>query len=163
MQPVCTPPPPTASLRVRSIESTNEITSLVNRLSQDSAHSNIHLVKLTRLLRLARLLQKMDRYSQYSAVILTMLMLFFIVVAHWLACIWYVIAEKERLRNDKDWDLGESSAVFTYPLFAICYELRRTNSYRGSVLLSILRIKVLGFPCARGMRASARVRAGETI
>ncbi|XP_011329421.1 potassium voltage-gated channel subfamily H member 8 isoform X2 [Ooceraea biroi] len=73
---------------------------------EDSAHSNIHLVKLTRLLRLARLLQKMDRYSQYSAVILTMLMLFFIVVAHWLACIWYVIAEKERLRNDKDWDLG---------------------------------------------------------
>ncbi|XP_025155682.1 potassium voltage-gated channel subfamily H member 8 isoform X2 [Harpegnathos saltator] len=73
---------------------------------QESAHSNIHLVKLTRLLRLARLLQKMDRYSQYSAVILTMLMLFFILVAHWLACIWYVIAEKERLRNDKDWDLG---------------------------------------------------------
>ncbi|XP_018311798.1 potassium voltage-gated channel subfamily H member 8 isoform X1 [Mycetomoellerius zeteki] len=73
---------------------------------EESAHSNIHLVKLTRLLRLARLLQKMDRYSQYSAVILTMLMLFFIVVAHWLACIWYVIAEKERLRNDKDWDLG---------------------------------------------------------
>ncbi|XP_011700934.1 PREDICTED: potassium voltage-gated channel subfamily H member 8 [Wasmannia auropunctata] len=72
---------------------------------EESAHS-IHLVKLTRLLRLARLLQKMDRYSQYSAVILTMLMLFFIVVAHWLACIWYVIAEKERLRNDKDWDLG---------------------------------------------------------
>lgn len=77
-------------------------------LLQESAHSNIHLVKLTRLLRLARLLQKMDRYSQYSAVILTMLMLFFIVVAHWLACIWYVIAEKERLRNDKDWDLGKS-------------------------------------------------------
>ncbi|XP_066586736.1 potassium voltage-gated channel subfamily H member 8 isoform X2 [Prorops nasuta] len=73
---------------------------------EESGHGNIHLVKLTRLLRLARLLQKMDRYSQYSAVILTMLMLFFILVAHWLACIWYVIAEKERLRNDKDWDLG---------------------------------------------------------
>lgn len=74
---------------------------------QESGHGNIHLVKLTRLLRLARLLQKMDRYSQYSAVILTMLMLFFILVAHWLACIWFVIAEKERLRNDNDWDLGK--------------------------------------------------------
>ncbi|KAF3423905.1 hypothetical protein E2986_00072 [Frieseomelitta varia] len=73
----------------------------------ESGHGNIHLVKLTRLLRLARLLQKMDRYSQYSAVILTMLMLFFILVAHWLACIWFVIAEKERLRNDNDWDLEE--------------------------------------------------------
>lgn len=87
-------------------------------LLQESAHSNIHLVKLTRLLRLARLLQKMDRYSQYSAVILTMLMLFFIVVAHWLACIWYVIAEKERLRNDKDWDLGKSLGISA--LFNIC-------------------------------------------
>jgi potassium voltage-gated channel Eag-related subfamily H protein 8 len=47
------------------------------------------------LLRLARLLQKMDRYSQYSAMILTLLMLSFTLVAHWLACIWYVIAEKE--------------------------------------------------------------------
>ncbi|CAL7950753.1 unnamed protein product [Xylocopa violacea] len=73
---------------------------------EESGHGNIHLVKLTRLLRLARLLQKMDRYSQYSAVILTMLMLFFILVAHWLACIWFVIAEKERLKNDNDWDLG---------------------------------------------------------
>ncbi|KAG5895875.1 hypothetical protein JTB14_012258 [Gonioctena quinquepunctata] len=63
--------------------------------------SHTHLIKLTRLLRLARLLQKMDRYSQYSAMILTLLMLSFTLVAHWLACIWYVIAEKE-----VDTDLG---------------------------------------------------------
>lgn len=69
--------------------------------------SHIHLVKLTRLLRLARLLQKMDRYSQYTAMILTLLMLCFSLVAHWLACIWYVIAEKERLVNDQDWDIGK--------------------------------------------------------
>lgn len=78
-------------------------------LLQESGH--IHLVKLTRLLRLARLLQKMDRYSQYSAMILTLLMLSFTLVAHWLACIWYVIAEKEKLRNrelgNHDWDLGK--------------------------------------------------------
>jgi len=74
----------------------------------------------------------MDRYSQYSAVILTMLMLFFIVVAHWLACIWYVIAEKERLRNDKDWDLGESSSSFR--VYLLQDEARRILP--GSVLLS---------------------------
>ncbi|XP_063930893.1 potassium voltage-gated channel subfamily H member 8 isoform X1 [Zophobas morio] len=61
-----------------------------------------HLIKLTRLLRLARLLQKMDRYSQYSAMILTLLMLSFTLVAHWLACIWYVIAEKE-LETELGW------------------------------------------------------------
>ncbi|KAI8435134.1 hypothetical protein MSG28_003511 [Choristoneura fumiferana] len=65
------------------------------------------VVKLTRLLRLARLLQKMDRYSQYSALILTLLMLSFSLVAHWLACIWFIIAEKE-IENHKNetWDLG---------------------------------------------------------
>jgi len=57
--------------------------------------SHIHLVKLTRLLRLARLLQKIDRYSQHTAMILTLLMFSFTLAAHWLACIWYVIAVKE--------------------------------------------------------------------
>lgn len=65
--------------------------------------TNIHLLKLTRLLRLARLLQKMDRYYQYSALILTLLMLSFTLVAHWLACIWYAIAEPQV----KSWEEGE--------------------------------------------------------
>ncbi|XP_065155223.1 potassium voltage-gated channel subfamily H member 8-like isoform X3 [Atheta coriaria] len=73
-------------------------------LTQNNNH--IHLIKLTRLLRLARLLQKMDRYFQYSAMILTLLMLFFTLVAHWLACIWYVIADNEKNKHDKRWDLG---------------------------------------------------------
>ncbi|XP_041976915.1 potassium voltage-gated channel subfamily H member 8 isoform X6 [Aricia agestis] len=73
----------------------------------ESTHGNVHLVKLTRLLRLARLLQKMDRYSQYSALILTLLMLSFTLVAHWLACIWFIIAEKEIEHHKNDnWDLG---------------------------------------------------------
>ncbi|XP_064474528.1 potassium voltage-gated channel subfamily H member 8-like isoform X4 [Ornithodoros turicata] len=55
----------------------------------------LHLLKLTRLLRLARLLQKMDRYSQYSVVVLTLLMLVFTLLSHWLACIWFVIAVQE--------------------------------------------------------------------
>ncbi|KAF5307673.1 hypothetical protein FQR65_LT06728 [Abscondita terminalis] len=73
---------------------------------EKSGPSHTHLIKLTRLLRLARLLQKMDRYSQYSAMILTLLMLSFTLVAHWLACLWYVIADKEKERNDINWDLG---------------------------------------------------------
>ncbi len=64
-------------------------------LQETKTTSPIHLLKLTRLLRLARLLQKMDRYYQFSAAILSLLMLCFTLAAHWLACIWYVIAEKE--------------------------------------------------------------------
>ncbi|XP_034653501.1 potassium voltage-gated channel subfamily H member 8 isoform X3 [Drosophila subobscura] len=72
----------------------------------DGEESHIHLVKLTRLLRLARLLQKIDRYSQHTAMILTLLMFSFTLAAHWLACIWYVIAVKEY-----EW-FPESNIVF---------------------------------------------------
>lgn len=50
----------------------------------------------------------MDRYSQYSCIILTLLMLMFSLVAHWLACIWYVIAVEEIEYNPIDWNVGKS-------------------------------------------------------
>ncbi|GIY80037.1 potassium voltage-gated channel subfamily H member 8 [Caerostris darwini] len=71
-----------------------------------SRNTLMHLLKLTRLLRLARLLQKMDRYSQHSTIILTLLMLFFSLVAHWMACVWYVIALAEIEANPSSWDVG---------------------------------------------------------
>uniref|UniRef100_A0A3B5A034 Potassium voltage-gated channel, subfamily H (eag-related), member 3 n=1 Tax=Stegastes partitus TaxID=144197 RepID=A0A3B5A034_9TELE len=55
----------------------------------------IHLLKTVRLLRLLRLLQKLERYSQYSAVVLTLLMSMFALLAHWMACVWYFIGRKE--------------------------------------------------------------------
>ncbi|XP_075767447.1 voltage-gated delayed rectifier potassium channel KCNH4 isoform X3 [Pelodiscus sinensis] len=69
--------------------------------------SLVHLLKTVRLLRLLRLLQKLDRYSQYSAMVLTLLMSMFALLAHWLACIWYVIGRKEMESNDPlTWDIG---------------------------------------------------------
>ncbi|KAM4531902.1 potassium voltage-gated channel subfamily H member 4a [Odontesthes bonariensis] len=69
--------------------------------------SLVHLLKTVRLLRLLRLLQKLDRYSQYSAVVLTLLMLVFALLAHWMACIWYVIGRKEIESGDPvTWDIG---------------------------------------------------------
>ncbi|XP_048847926.1 potassium voltage-gated channel subfamily H member 4-like [Brienomyrus brachyistius] len=69
--------------------------------------SLVHLLKTVRLLRLLRLLQKLDRYSQYSAVVLTLLMSMFALLAHWMACIWYVIGRKEMENNDPvAWDIG---------------------------------------------------------
>ncbi|CAG0892853.1 unnamed protein product [Darwinula stevensoni] len=86
---------------------------LLNAAHVYSRNSQIHLLKLTRLLRLARLLQKMERYSQYTALVLTLLMLCFALVAHWLACIWYVIAKREILVHGKNWNIGEFSRVLS--------------------------------------------------
>ncbi|XP_049320739.1 potassium voltage-gated channel subfamily H member 4 isoform X2 [Astyanax mexicanus] len=69
--------------------------------------SLVHLLKTVRLLRLLRLLQKLDRYSQYSAMVLTLLMSMFALLAHWMACIWYVIGRKEMERHQTtSWDIG---------------------------------------------------------
>lgn len=84
----------------------------------------MHLLKLTRLLRLARLLQKIDRYSQYGGMILTLLMLLFTLVAHWFACIWYVIAESERQLHGTTWDLGN----FLFVLLKYYYSVDRKKN-----------------------------------
>ncbi|KAM9336688.1 LOW QUALITY PROTEIN: voltage-gated delayed rectifier potassium channel KCNH4-like [Symphorus nematophorus] len=67
--------------------------------------SLVHLLKTVRLLRLLRLLQKLDRYSQYSAMVLTLLMSVFALLAHWMACIWYMIGRKE-IETNESWEIG---------------------------------------------------------
>ncbi|KAG7227949.1 hypothetical protein INR49_005570 [Caranx melampygus] len=67
--------------------------------------SLVHLLKTVRLLRLLRLLQKLDRYSQYSAMVLTLLMSVFALLAHWMACIWYMIGRRE-IETSESWDIG---------------------------------------------------------
>ncbi|XP_017274903.1 potassium voltage-gated channel subfamily H member 8 [Kryptolebias marmoratus] len=71
-----------------------------------SVVSVVHLLKTVRLLRLLRLLQKMDRYSQHSTVVLTLLMSMFALLAHWMACIWYIIGKMEMEANAYHWDIG---------------------------------------------------------
>lgn len=66
----------------------------------------VHLLKTVRLLRLLRLLQKLERYSQYSAVVLTLLMSMFALLAHWMACVWFFIGRRE-IESPGLWDIGE--------------------------------------------------------
>jgi Ion transport protein len=54
-------------------------------------------LKVVRLLRLGRVVRKLDRYLEYGAAMLILLLCFYMLVAHWLACIWYSIG-----RNDAD-------------------------------------------------------------
>ncbi|KAJ3592188.1 hypothetical protein NHX12_007316, partial [Muraenolepis orangiensis] len=70
-----------------------------------SVYFGVHLLKTVRLLRLLRLLQKLERYSQYSAVVLTLLMSMFALLAHWMACVWYFIGRRE-IDGSGSWDIG---------------------------------------------------------
>ncbi|XP_059178436.1 potassium voltage-gated channel subfamily H member 1-like [Physella acuta] len=48
-------------------------------------------LKVVRLLRLGRVVRKLDHYLEYGAAMLVLLILVFILFAHWFACIWYNI------------------------------------------------------------------------
>ncbi|VDD82326.1 unnamed protein product [Mesocestoides corti] len=55
----------------------------------------IGLLKSARLLRLINVARKLDRYSEYGTAILVLLTSVFVLIAHWLACIWYAIGNAE--------------------------------------------------------------------
>ena len=85
-----------------------------NRQEQQGIGSLFSALKVVRLLRLGRVVRKLDRYLEYGAAMLILLLCFYMLVAHWLACIWYSIG-----RNDAEsgfhygwlWKLGNLTQV----------------------------------------------------
>ena len=58
------------------------------------------VMKTARLLRLLRVARRFDQYSEYGTAVLLLLMATFILISHWLACIFYAIAYFERPHLD---------------------------------------------------------------
>lgn len=58
------------------------------------------LLKTARLLRLFRAARKLDRNYEYMTSLLFLMIMFFMLVAHWLACIWYAIGQQEAVKYD---------------------------------------------------------------
>lgn len=73
---------------------------------EDGIGSLFSALKVVRLLRLGRVVRKLDRYLEYGAAMLILLLCFYMLVAHWLACIWYSIGRS-------DADNGVSSTFIT--------------------------------------------------
>ncbi|XP_060785332.1 potassium voltage-gated channel subfamily H member 3 [Neoarius graeffei] len=105
-----------------------------------SVYFGVHLLKTVRLLRLLRLLQKLERYSQYSAVVLTLLMSMFALLAHWMACVWYFIGRSEIENNTPgSWDIGWlhelakrlDTPYFLSPLTSLLPDSLRPNIQEG--------------------------------
>ncbi|KAL9919167.1 potassium voltage-gated channel seizure isoform 1-T4 [Glossina fuscipes fuscipes] len=71
-------------------------------LDNEETTTLIGLLKTARLLRLVRVARKIDRYSEYGAAVLVLLMATFVLIAHWLACIWYAIGNAERIMLTKN-------------------------------------------------------------
>ncbi|XP_037319094.2 potassium voltage-gated channel subfamily H member 6 [Pungitius pungitius] len=76
---------------------------LIFRSGSDEMATLTSLLKTARLLRLVRVARKLDRYSEYGAAVLFLLMCTFVLIAHWLACIWYAIGFVERPYTETGW------------------------------------------------------------
>ncbi|CAM1330074.1 KCNH5 (predicted) [Pycnogonum litorale] len=78
----------------------------------DGIGSLFSALKVVRLLRLGRVVRKLDRYLEYGAAMLFILLCFYMLVAHWLACIWYSIGRTDAENGYKYswlWKLGNNT------------------------------------------------------
>lgn len=46
-------------------------------------------------MRLVRVARTLDQYIEYGAAVLILLIFMFVLIAHWLACVWYTIGDHE--------------------------------------------------------------------
>ena len=51
--------------------------------------NTLRIIKLLRLLRLGKVMKKIERFLKYGSVTLAIWILFFSLIGHWMACIWY--------------------------------------------------------------------------
>uniref|UniRef100_A0A3P9BN83 Potassium voltage-gated channel, subfamily H (eag-related), member 3 n=1 Tax=Maylandia zebra TaxID=106582 RepID=A0A3P9BN83_9CICH len=111
-----------------------------------SVNFGVHMLKTVRLLRLLRLLQKLDRYSQYSAVVLTLLMSTFALLAHWMACVWYFIGRSEIESNSWLHELAKrlGTPYFMAPLTSLGGPSVR-SSYVTSLYFALSSLTSVGF------------------
>ncbi|RWS11125.1 potassium voltage-gated channel protein eag-like protein, partial [Dinothrombium tinctorium] len=72
-----------------------DIFNAFDHADQQGIGSLFSALKVVRLLRLGRVVRKLDRYLEYGAAMLILLLCFYMLVAHWLACIWYSIGRSD--------------------------------------------------------------------
>lgn len=74
--------------------------------NDDGIGSLFSALKVVRLLRLGRVVRKLDRYLEYGAAMLILLLCTYMLVAHWLACIWYSIGQYDLYNHPGNSDLN---------------------------------------------------------
>lgn len=102
------------------------------------AYQNISSVysslKVIRLLRLGRVARKLDHYIEYGGAVLMLLILMFVLIAHWFACIWYTIGDSEQPTYDFNW-LNRLAAEIDKPFV---YIHAAAGARNGVILLCLL-------------------------
>nr|AIQ80464.1 ELK [Nematostella vectensis] len=120
----------------------------------------VQLLKCGRLLRLFRVVRKLHRYTEYSTVLLTLLMLAFAMVAHWLACIWYVIGLEEVSHNSTISWLYQFGETIQMPFIAFSPD---TGPDEGSAYVTALYFILTSMTTVGFGNVSANTRAEKAF
>ncbi|KAE9415870.1 hypothetical protein Angca_006949 [Angiostrongylus cantonensis] len=101
-------------------------------------------LKVVRLLRLGRVARKLDNYLEYGAATLLLLLCAYVLVAHWLACIWFSVGEYEvRIKMDN-------------PLFPDGWLFRLANDLKSPYNINLSnRTRLVGGPSRTILSISA--------
>ncbi len=57
-------------------------------------------VKILRLLRLGRVYRKLDQYLEFGGAVLCLLIVLYCLIAHWTACIWFVLGSNDLMSKN---------------------------------------------------------------
>uniref|UniRef100_A0A915KI25 Cyclic nucleotide-binding domain-containing protein n=1 Tax=Romanomermis culicivorax TaxID=13658 RepID=A0A915KI25_ROMCU len=90
--------------------------------------SLLSALKVVRLLRLGRVARKLDNYLEYGAATLILLLGAYLLVAHWLACIWYTLGEYE-IKEYLSSPIKDASHIGKGWLFRLAEETQQPFSY----------------------------------
>uniref|UniRef100_A0A5K4FC87 Potassium voltage-gated channel protein eag n=1 Tax=Schistosoma mansoni TaxID=6183 RepID=A0A5K4FC87_SCHMA len=120
--------------------------------TQSTISSLFGALKVVRLLRIGRVTRKLDQYLEYMAASLLLMISGFVLLAHWLACIWYSVGQTDlkngiyygwipRLLNDID-----QVKYFLYmDILTSNPPLPRTMTYVTSLYFTLSLITSIGF------------------
>ena len=92
-------------------------------------------------------MRKLHRYTDYSTVLLSLLMMAFAMVAHWLACIWFVIGLAEIADHSRvSWlyQLGETIAM-PYGNFSAKAGPDESSAYITALYFTLTSMTTVGF------------------
>jgi len=125
----------------------------------------IQLLKCGRLLRLFRVVRKLHRYTEYSTVLLTLLMIAFAMMAHWLACIWYVIGLSEITdKSTVSWLYALGEAINKpYGNFTAGYGPDEGSAYVTALYFTLTSMTTVGFGNVAANTNSEKVFAVVTM
>ncbi|CAH8590095.1 unnamed protein product [Dicrocoelium dendriticum] len=119
--------------------------------TQSTISSLFGTLKVVRLLRIGRVTRKLDQYLEYMAASLLLMISGFVLLAHWLACVWYSLGQADlkngiyygwipRLLSDIDQTKAIPANWTSGPL-----PLPRTMTYVTSLYFTLSLITSIGF------------------